>query len=134
MRTCPSAAGGVELFLVDSRLERQARNEALIRQVNEQIERLDKVADPEGLSLSFEFLCECGAGQGGDVRCAERIEMTLAEYEEVRQQDDRFALVPGHETEGLEDVVRRTERYVVVDKKPEAEPEVEDDPRGASAE
>jgi hypothetical protein len=131
---CPPVPRGVELLIVNSRLQRQARNESLIRQVNEQIERLDKAADPEGRSLNFEFLCECGAGQGDDVRCEERIEMTVAEYEEVRQQDDRFALVPGHETEELEHVVRRTERYVIVDKKPEAEPLVEDDPRGAPAE
>jgi hypothetical protein len=120
--------------VVDSRLARQARNEALIRQVNEQIERLDKAVDPEGESLRFEFLCECGAGGDGDVRCEARIEMTLVEYEEVRQQDDRFALLPGHETEALEDEVQRTERFVIVDKKPEAEPLVEDDPRGGSSE
>ena len=119
---------------MDSRLERQARNEALIREVNERIEQVDKSADPEGESLRFEFLCECGEGEGGDLRCAERIEMTVAEYEEVRQQDDRFALLPGHETRELERVVRRTERYVIVDKKPEAEPFLEDDPRGASSE
>jgi hypothetical protein len=59
--------------------------------------------------------------------------MTVAEYEEIRQQDDRFALLPGHETEELETVLRRTERYVIVDKKPEAESSIEDDPRGASA-
>lgn len=116
---------------MDSRLERQARNEALMRQVNERIEQIDKAVDPEDDSLRFEFLCECGAGQGGDLRCVEPIEMTVAEYEEVRQQDDRFALRPGHETEELEHVIRRTERYVIVDKKPEAEPFVEDDPRGA---
>jgi hypothetical protein len=31
----------------------------------------------------------------------------------------------------LEDMVRRTERYVIVDKRPSAEPFVADDPRGA---
>jgi hypothetical protein len=116
---------------VDSRLERQARNEALIREVNERIEQIDKAVAPEDGSLRFEFLCECGEGEGGDLRCAERIEMTVAEYEEVRQQADRFALLPGHETQELEHVVRRTERYLIVDKKPAAEPFVEDDPRGA---
>ena len=56
--------------------------------------------------------------------------MTLAEYDHVRAQDDRFALVPGHETDGLEHVVGRNERCVVVDKVDEAEPFVADDPRG----
>jgi hypothetical protein len=119
--------------VVDSRLERQARNESLIREMNERIEQLDRAAEAglEGEHLVFEFLCECGAGEGGDAGCEEQIEMTVAEYEEVRQQDDRFALLPGHETEELETVLRRTERYVIVDKKPEAESFVEDDPRGA---
>ena len=74
----------------------------------------------------------------GDLRqlddgCEEYVELTLREYEEVRSQDDRFALVPGHETPELEEVVRRTDKFVIVDKKPEAEPIVEDDPRGATS-
>jgi hypothetical protein len=119
---------------VESRLDRQARNEALIREVNERIERLDRIAEEARLGDDperFEFLCECGAGGDEDIACDERIEMTVAEYEEIRRQDDRFALVPGHESEELEDVIRRTDRFVVVDKKPAAEPFVDDDPRGA---
>jgi hypothetical protein len=118
---------------MQTRKKRQARNEALLRQVNEQIERVDKATQEAGLSedTTFEFLCECGSAKETDVSCEERVEMTLVEYEEVRSQDDRFALFPGHETAELEAVVRRTDRYVVVDKKPEVEPLVADDPRGA---
>jgi hypothetical protein len=116
---------------VESRLERQARNEALIREVNERIERVAEEARLGAELERFEFLCECGAGGDEDIACEERIEMTVTEYEEIRHQDDRFALVPGHESEDLEDVVRRTDRFVVVDKKPAAEPFVDDDPRGA---
>jgi hypothetical protein len=36
--------------------------------------------------------------------------MTIAEYEAVRTQDDRFVLFPGHETRGLERVVQQNER------------------------
>jgi hypothetical protein len=68
---------------------------------------------------------------GEDIACAGQIEMTVAEYEEIRGQDDRFALVPGHESEELEDVIRRTDRFVVVDKKPAVEPFIDDDHRGA---
>jgi hypothetical protein len=120
---------------MQTRHERQARNEALLRQVNEQIERLDQATQEAGLSedVTFEFLCECGQVKGDDVSCEEHVEMTLAEYEEVRSQDDRFALVPGHETPELEEVVRRTEKFVIVDKRPEAEQFVEDDPRGATS-
>ena len=119
------------MIAMDSRLERQARNEALIREVNERIERVAEEARLGGEPERFEFLCECGAGGDGDIACAGRIEMTVAEYEEIRGQDDRFALLPGHESEELEDVIRRTDRFVVVDKNPAAEPFVDDDPRGA---
>jgi len=42
----------------------------------------------------------------------------------LRTDNDRFALVPGHENPEIERVMDRTERYVVVDKRPEAEPYV----------
>jgi hypothetical protein len=110
---------------MDKRLERQARNEALLREVNERIDAVDKAStswDKDGL---FEFVCECGEG------CDVNVGVTLTEYERVRAQSDRFLLTPGHENERLEHIVERTERYVIVDKVPDAEPFVEDDPRGA---
>ena len=42
--------------------------------------------------------------------------MSLAEYDRVRRQRDRFAVVPGHETAEIEHVVERDERYLIVDK------------------
>jgi hypothetical protein len=121
---------------MDRRLERKARNEALIREVNERIEKVDKAAEEATFGPGgtlFEFLCECGGGDAGDVGCEEHVEMTIQEYEKVRSQDDRFAVCPGHEQEALEWVAARNERFVVVDKRPMAEPFVEDDPRGAPA-
>ena len=118
---------------LDSRLARQARNEAQVREVNERIESFDKSLEEQGYSdglMTFEFHCECGAGAGNAAGCEDQIEMTLKEYEEVRAQNDRFVVRPGHETRELEDIVRRTEEYVIVDKKPSAEPLVADDPRG----
>ena len=116
---------------MEQRLERQARNEALLREVNERISALDRDAAGSGAVAgveTFRFHCECGR-EGG---CPEQIWMTLEEYEIVRTQDDRFALAPGHETEGLEHVVDGTDRYLIVDKVDEAERFVSDDPRGAS--
>ena len=118
---------------VEQRLERQARNEALVREVNERINALDREAAGSGAVegvRSFGFHCECGR-EGG---CPEMVWMTLDEYEVVRRQDDRFALVPGHETNGLEHVVDGNERFVIVDKVDEAEPFVTDDPRGRPSE
>jgi hypothetical protein len=112
---------------MDERLVHQARNEALFREVNERLERVDKQAQSRGWPPEdgyFEFHCECG-------QCPEKVRLTIAEYESVRSQDDRFVLVPGHETPELESIAERTERYVIVDKHEDAEALVSDDPRGA---
>lgn len=114
---------------VEQRHERQARNEALAREVNERINAVDRNAPGGEDGDTFGFHCECGR-EGG---CPERIWMTLAEYDIVRQQDDRFALAPGHETDLLERIVARADRYVIVDKVDAAEPLVADDPRGRSS-
>jgi hypothetical protein len=119
------------------RLDRQARNEAIIREVNERIEQVDKAAEEGSVDHEetlFEFLCECGKGDAGDIACEEHVEMTIREYEAVRAQDDRFAVRPGHEQEALESVAARSERFVIVDKRPSAERFVADDPRGAPSE
>ena len=114
---------------MNERDERKAMNEALLREVNERRAAMDREAEGAWADSGelFEFVCECGANSG----CEGRIQMTLEEYDAVRQQDDRFPVVPGHESPEIETVVERNERYVVVDKRPELEPLVEDDPRGA---
>jgi len=114
---------------MQARHERQAQNEVLFRAVNEQIAELDRklAASTGDVDELYDFECECGREE----RCEARLRMTLAEYDRVRSQDDRFVVAPGHETEDLEHVVERTDRYAVVDKVPAAEPFVEDDPRGA---
>jgi hypothetical protein len=104
------------------RFERQARNEALFREVNERIAQLGEGADGE-----IEILCECGV-EGG---CGERLRLPFPIYEQVRSQDDRFVVTPGHETPDLEYAVDWTDDYVIVDKVAAAEWIVDDDPRGA---
>jgi hypothetical protein len=109
------------------RFERQARNEALFREVNERIAHLGEAAQdwsPDGV---LEFICECGV-EGG---CGEKVKVPLPVYEQVRAQDDRFVVLPGHETPDLEYAVEWTDDYVIVDKVAMAEWIVEDDPRGA---
>lgn len=115
---------------MEPRLDRQARNEALLREVNERLAQVDKAGDDRMSGSSpglFEFLCECGESAAG---CEALVEMTIEEYERVRSQSDRFAVYPGHEQDEIEWVVERSDRFVVVDKRPNAEPLVEDDPRG----
>ena len=107
---------------MEERLERQARNESMMRSVNDRIAALDKSAtDWAAPDHQFEFQCECGKTDG----CDGRVLMTLGEYDRVRSQRDRFAVVPGHETDEIESIVERDERYMIVDKRDEAEPFVE---------
>ena len=108
------------------RFERQARNEALFREVNERIAELGERGEAWSPDCT-DFLCECGV-EGG---CGLRVRVPLEVYERVRAQDDRFVVRPGHETVEIERAVEWTEAYVVVDKIPAAEPFVADDPRGA---
>jgi hypothetical protein len=101
---------------VDPRDERAAKNEALLREVNERIEEVGERLQVLPDDGSLDFRCECGR-EG----CESFVSMTVDEYEHVRAENDRFAVVPGHEDEDIERVVERGERYVIVDKLPHAE-------------
>jgi hypothetical protein len=92
--------------------DRISRNEAAFRRVNEDIGRGRDTADD---STRIGFVCECGRED-----CSRLIEMTPAEYEHVRSDARRFAIVDGHELPHVEDVVERHDRYSVVEKHPDA--------------
>jgi hypothetical protein len=98
---------------------KSALNEALWREVNERIDEVDEAMRvlPDDAQLTFH--CECG-----EEGCTTMISLTPAEYQDVRKDVDRFAISPGHEHPTIERVVQRTDRYVVVDKLPDAEPMV----------
>jgi hypothetical protein len=100
--------------------QRVAMNEATFRRVNEGMET---ARDPGG---RLTFMCECGR-----LGCNQLILLTHAEYEAVRANPRRFAIIDGHEILEVEDVVDRAERYIVVEKrgKPEAEIVENTDPR-----
>jgi hypothetical protein len=98
---------------MDSRDERIAKNEALFRAANRELEQATEDAGGDG---ALEVLCECG--QEG---CSSLIRLTVGEYDGVHSQDDRFVVVPGHENPTIETVVERREAYFVVDKFGEAE-------------
>jgi hypothetical protein len=91
----------------EAREERLAKNEILFRSVNEAIE--ERAAE-SGLT-AYEFICECSSAS-----CAERVELTLLQYEHVRAEGTRFFVVPGHERGGIEVVVETQPTYLVVEK------------------
>ena len=105
--------------MLDARKRRIAENEARFRDINA---RLD--ADLRALSLTegetVDFVCECGKSE-----CTQTVALTLDEFHHVRADDRLFAVLPGHEIPDAEDVLVRTERYVVVRKHAEAAPIVE---------
>lgn len=90
--------------------ERAARNETLFRRVNEEIEKLGLVESRADERL-IGFVCECS-----DAMCAEIVQLTVPEYEEVRSESRWFAVLPGHVTEAIEHVVQAHARYVIVEK------------------
>jgi len=107
---------------VRKRDELQARNEALLRTVNERIRDIDETAEGwADADQRFIFQCECGDTEG----CDEQVEMTLAEYGRARSQRDRFAVAPGHENAEIEQIVERNERFAIVDKRDAVEHLVE---------
>lgn len=87
---------------------RLGQNEALFRSINERIEAGSWTATP---SDAVAFRCECAA-----LGCNLLVEATVAEYESVRADSRQFILAPGHELPGIEQVIRRTDAYVVVQK------------------
>jgi hypothetical protein len=94
---------------VDDREERIGKNEALFRQVNE---RLKEIGESFSLVTErAEFVCECGVPD-----CAEPIQMTLGDYERIRQESTWFFVRPGHETVEVERVVERADGFDVVEK------------------
>jgi len=97
-------------------MERSAKNEALLREVNDRIEEVGERLQVLPENELLEFRCECGR-----LDCDATISLTVEEYELVRADNDRFAVSPGHEEAELERALERTARYVVVDKLPPAE-------------
>lgn len=88
--------------------ERAARNEALFREVNEQVRDL---AERASRAPTAGFVCECSDGD-----CSEHLEVPLEAYERVRAEPRRFLVAPGHEG-AFERVVEREAAYVVVEKR-----------------
>ena len=102
---------------VPRRDRRLAENEILFRWVNERRFQAECGGSaPEWL----EIVCECA-----DRECRRAFTMATAEYEWLRQNPSRFAVLPGHEAPAVEDVVERFPGYVIVEKHAEARAELE---------
>jgi hypothetical protein len=109
--------------LNDERERRVGVNEALFREVNEQIRSLADEEGADGSSISV--ICECG-----DADCTERLELLLSEYERIRSDSRLYVVSRGHEIPDIEQVVERRDGWEVVRKVGEASEVAEEtDPR-----
>jgi hypothetical protein len=93
----------------DDRVRRLAANEALARQVNEQVEQLGQRWNDPGEPL--EILCECSLAD-----CTLRLKVSMADYHAVRENDTRFMLVDDHVVEEIERRVGTVGEATVVEK------------------
>jgi hypothetical protein len=105
---------------------RSIPRQTLFREVNERIEEL---AEEFGAGTGpISLLCEC-ANSG----CLERIEISAADYKQVRRFPTRFLVKQGHLDRQTERIVRETSRYDIVEKTgPDATEAVRLDPRRAA--
>jgi hypothetical protein len=94
-----------------------AKNERLLREANEEIEREARDDQREhGIrrnETELEFFCACGRAD-----CEARLLLTLAEYEAAHAEPHRFIVAASHVNPGIERLVEEHDRYVVVEKRP----------------
>lgn len=84
---------------------RATRNQSLLRDTNERIEKLRTSA------MYAEFACECC-----DDSCVELVPLTTEEYEAVRGESNSFLVLRGHEKVAVERVIAQGKSYVIVAK------------------
>lgn len=87
--------------------DKEARSQALFREVNERIEHLPAGLDPNGYDRLF---CECG-----NPECTQQVELTRAEYEHARDHASRFVIALNHENPETESIIEENERFALVE-------------------
>jgi len=81
--------------------------QALRRQVNRRIR--DAVEPSEAGTI--EVFCECGR-----VRCADRLRIAVAAYDEVIASEGRFVVTTHHDDDGTQRLVSRHHGFLVVER------------------
>jgi hypothetical protein len=99
--------------------ERAARNEEVVREVNE---RIEKGAELHGVDSAMPFHCECGQAP-----CLEKVDLAPARYARILADRYRFIVVPGHEQPSVERVVEEHDNVLIVEKIGEAREQIDKD-------
>src|SRR5687768_10555211 len=103
---------------------RIARNQALFRVGNERVTAWPERQAAPATEKQM-FYCECA-----DANCLDRVYLTAEEYEGIREDSTRFAVVHGHVFPVAEHVVAESDGYEVVEKNEDLRPLLERmDPR-----
>jgi hypothetical protein len=97
----------------DEREIRAARNQAMFRAVNDKIRELNETFAV--ITDTFTIACECA-----DPYCVDTIEIKHSDYEAIRANPRRFAVLPGHADTDIEYVVTEAECYQVAEKRGKA--------------
>ncbi len=97
---------------MSEREARVGRNEALFREVNEQVGDLNRTM-PHAGEQEMHIVCECG-----ELTCVDGLVVPLATYERVRSDPACFLVRPGHVVPDVEEVVEEQPGYDVVRKRP----------------
>ncbi len=94
------------------RQRREALNQAVFRDVNEEIRGAYEAheAEDDGADGMPTFVCECGEGT-----CLAMIPLPLEKYRQIRVDPRRFLVASGHEAPDAERVVERHDRWSVVE-------------------
>ncbi len=82
---------------------------AIFRQVNEQIESLNRDLGTEDRTMTV--ICECADGN-----CPQRLEISVPTYEDVRTDPRRYIIISGHGVPEFESIVEEGDGYQVVEK------------------
>ncbi len=99
---------------------RQIENEMIFRRINEKVGddlgALDAMHIEDGNvhlirneDLLLQFKCECS-----DENCSTRIPMQLSEYQLIHVNRDTFIVIPNHQVDPIEKVLKVTKTYNVV--------------------
>jgi hypothetical protein len=107
---------------ISSAERRQIENEMIFRRTNEKVvdglDALDAMHIEDGHTdlvndedLLLRFRCECS-----DENCVERISMLLSEYQKIHADRKSFIVLPNHQVEAIEEVIRASPTYNVVRK------------------
>lgn len=112
----------ISLMSITNAERRQIENEMIFRRINEKVGddlgALDAMHIEDGNvqlirneDLMLRFKCECS-----DENCIVRIPMMLSEYQAIHTDRDTFVVLPNHQVDPIEKVLKETSAYNVVKK------------------